>query len=92
MEFQSKKFEFEKCVVTSQIWDTAGQERFAGMTRAYYRDAVAAILVYDVCNKDSLIRLETVWLPELREHGHSSIKIVLGELVVVKICLCNPTM
>ena len=78
MEFQSKKFAFEKCDIVSQIWDTAGQERFANMTRAYYRNAVAAILVYDICNRDSLVRLETIWLPELKEFGHDSLRCILG--------------
>lgn len=79
MEFQSKKFAFEKCDVVAQIWDTAGQERFASMTRAYYRNAVAAILVYDVCNRDSLVRLETVWMPELKEFGNN-LRCILGRL------------
>ena len=31
-----------------QVWDTAGQERFRNVTRAYYRDANAALLVFDL--------------------------------------------
>ena len=39
-----------------EIWDTAGQERFYAITPMYYRKAHAAIVVFDVSNKNSLIR------------------------------------
>ncbi|XP_078277158.1 ras-related protein Rab-7L1-like [Rhinoraja longicauda] len=31
-----------------QLWDIAGQERFTSMTRLYYRDAGACIIMFDV--------------------------------------------
>ncbi|NXU87978.1 RAB37 protein, partial [Xiphorhynchus elegans] len=35
------------------IWDTAGQERFRSVTHAYYRDAQALLLLYDITSKMS---------------------------------------
>ncbi|KAI1232391.1 hypothetical protein IHE44_0006851 [Lamprotornis superbus] len=39
--------------VKLQIWDTAGQERFRSVTHAYYRDAQALLLLYDITSKMS---------------------------------------
>uniref|UniRef100_A0ABI7XWY8 Ras-related protein Rab n=2 Tax=Felidae TaxID=9681 RepID=A0ABI7XWY8_FELCA len=37
-------------VVRLQLWDIAGQERFTSMTRLYYRDASACVIMFDVTN------------------------------------------
>jgi small GTP-binding protein len=48
-----------------QIWDTAGQERFRSISKAYFRNAVAGILVYDITSLSSFDELMD-WLAELR--------------------------
>lgn len=47
-----------------QIWDTAGQERFRAVTRAYYRDADAAFVVFDVTNPTSFYNIDR-WVTDL---------------------------
>lgn len=54
--------------VRIQLWDTAGQERFMTVTKAYYRSAHGAIIVYDVSNEVSFQRAE-IWLKELHLHS-----------------------
>mmetsp|Transcript_36995 Transcript_36995/g.43214 ORF Transcript_36995/g.43214 Transcript_36995/m.43214 type:complete len:198 (+) Transcript_36995:32-625(+) len=48
------------------LWDTGGEERFRAMTPLYYRDASAAILVYDITEQASFQSLN-YWLKELDE-------------------------
>lgn len=59
-------------VFTFQIWDTAGQERFRSMAPMYYRNAKAAILVFDITNEKSFVHL-TEWLNYLRRHVRDDI-------------------
>ncbi|ETP53195.1 hypothetical protein F442_01887, partial [Phytophthora nicotianae P10297] len=47
--------------LTLQIWDTAGQERFRSMAPMYYRNAKAAILVFDLQSEASFEKIKE-WL------------------------------
>ena len=80
MEFSTKAIPFEKCTIKAQVWDTAGQERYESMTKAYFRDALGAILVYDICNSDSFLHLKSIWLEQVKSFGHKNIKMILGSL------------
>lgn len=63
-----------------QIWDTAGQERFRNVTRAYYRDANAALLVFDLGNVKSFNAIAD-WYHQLLEQTNKQ----QGDMVVVLI-------
>lgn len=39
--------------INLQLWDIAGQERFHGLTRIYYKDAVAAVVVFDLTDRST---------------------------------------
>lgn len=41
----------DKCNIKLQLWDIAGQERFTSMTRVYYKDAHACIVMFDLEQK-----------------------------------------
>jgi Ras-related protein Rab-5C len=60
-----------------QIWDTAGQEKYRSVTPIYYRDAAAAICVFDVTNKESLEDARK-WLSDLRQYAPPHIVIGLA--------------
>lgn len=59
------------------IWDTAGQERFKSLAPLYYRDAAAAILVYDITSDSSFHALKT-WIKELSRYGPPDILIAIA--------------
>ncbi|KAB0352046.1 hypothetical protein FD755_003514 [Muntiacus reevesi] len=59
-----------------RIWDTAGQERFRSVTHAYYRDAHALLLLYDVTNKASFDSIQA-WLMEIQEHAQDDVVLML---------------
>ena len=46
------------------LWDTGGEERFRAMAPLYYRDANAAVLVYEVSDLKSFQSMQ-YWLNEL---------------------------
>lgn len=48
----------EKNNITLQMWDTAGQERFQSLGFSFYRGADACILVYDITNEQSFMKIE----------------------------------
>ena len=60
----SKLMQFNNKSIKFNIWDTAGQERFHTLTKMYYRDADAAIFVYDITNLESFNKLK-FWHSEL---------------------------
>ncbi|XP_043272193.1 ras-related protein Rab-37-like isoform X1 [Venturia canescens] len=74
--FTNKMIEVDEAKVKLQIWDTAGQERFRSVTHAYYRDAHALLLLYDVTNKTSYDNIRA-WLGEIREYAHDDVVIML---------------
>lgn len=53
-----------------RIWDTGGHERFRAMTQLYYRDALGAVIVYDVGYARSFDSVK-YWFDELRQRGPS---------------------
>ncbi|XP_041672526.1 ras-related protein Rab-37-like [Cheilinus undulatus] len=74
--FTNKVVTVDGVKVKLQIWDTAGQERFRSVTHAYYRDAHALLLLYDITNKASFDNIRA-WLTEIHEYAQSDVVIML---------------
>ncbi|KAE8886735.1 hypothetical protein PF005_g1142 [Phytophthora fragariae] len=75
-EFATKTIRVGDRRLKAQIWDTAGQERFQSLTAAYYRNAVGAMIVYDITNRSSFEHV-TGWLAQVHEHAHESLVLML---------------
>uniref|UniRef100_A0A1A9V3Q7 Ras-related protein Rab-37 n=1 Tax=Glossina austeni TaxID=7395 RepID=A0A1A9V3Q7_GLOAU len=76
IDFMNKVVLVDGTRVKLQIWDTAGQERFRSVTHAYYRDAHALLLLYDVTNKITYDNIRA-WLCEIRDCAQENVVIVL---------------
>ncbi|SCV02649.1 LAME_0H03752g1_1 [Lachancea meyersii CBS 8951] len=66
--FLSQTVKLEKhqdVTIKFEIWDTAGQERYKSLAPMYYRNANAALVVYDVTQPDSLVKAQS-WVEELK--------------------------
>lgn len=64
--YLEKKLNVESKSVRLAIWDTAGQERFHALGPIYYRDSNAALLVYDITDRESFVKVQS-WVKELRK-------------------------
>lgn len=74
--FLTQRVNINDYTVKFEIWDTAGQERFASLAPMYYRNAQAALVVYDVTKPQSFIKARH-WVKELHEQANKNIIIAL---------------
>ena len=82
VEYRCKIIDINNTKIRIEIWDTAGQERFRSITRGYYRDAIAAFLIYDITQRLSLVRIPT-WIDALKENAPSNLlfKVLIGNKI-----------
>ena len=76
VEFGARTVQIEGEPVKLQVWDTAGQESFRSITRAYYRGSAAALLVFDVTNRDTFESIGH-WLKEAQQNTSPQVTIVM---------------
>jgi small GTP-binding protein len=68
--------ETESAVVKFELWDTAGQERYNAIAPMFYRNAAAALVVFDITQRSSLERAKR-WIVELQGQPGSTTLVVL---------------
>ena len=76
VEFGAKNIEIQNKIYRIQIWDTAGQENFRSITRAYYKNSVCALIVYDISSKESFNNVST-WIDDCRSQSPKTITLIL---------------
>ncbi|KAI8090974.1 uncharacterized protein B0P05DRAFT_528235 [Gilbertella persicaria] len=74
--FLTQKCTVDDRTVKFEIWDTAGQERFHSLAPMYYRNAQAAIVMYDITKASTLDKAKG-WVKELQRQANSQIVIAL---------------
>ena len=65
-KYKGKKIQFG-------IWDTVGQEKFRSLARHYFRNATAAILVYDITKKNTFLEIKNFWYNHTIQHSPQGI-------------------
>ena len=76
VEFGAKNIKIKDKIYRIQIWDTAGQENFRSITRAYYKNSVCALVVYDITNRQSFENVKA-WIEDCKSQSPSTILMVL---------------
>lgn len=74
--FQDHCISTDRGTVSMQIWDTAGQEKYRSLAPMYYRNAHAAVLVFDITNTPSYEALEQ-WASEISEKSSGDIRMFI---------------
>jgi small GTP-binding protein len=75
--YMGKSLQVGDKTIKFNIWDTAGQERYHSLAKMYYRDANAAIMVYDITKRGSYEGLKK-WHRELTESGPKEMAVVVA--------------
>ena len=65
-------------VLKFEIWDTAGQERYRSLATMFYKDANAAIMVYDVTRKETFEELKNYWAGQVKDNAPEKIILVIA--------------
>lgn len=79
--FLSGKFPDEKGeIINFQVWDTAGQELYSSLSPIFFKDAIIAILVYDVSQPDTLPGLDK-YIQILNDQEPSCFKAIVGNKI-----------
>ena len=76
VEFGAKNLKIEDKIYRIQIWDTAGQETFRSITRAYYKNSVCALIVYDITNKNSFQNIKS-WIEDCKKQSPKTVFLIL---------------
>ena len=76
VEMKVKDFKIKEDLVKAQFWDTAGQEKYDSLTTSYYKGAKGALIVYDITQKSSFDKIESL-LKKLRDNSNKNVSVIL---------------
>ena len=76
VEFLTKITDIKGKKIKLQIWDTAGQEKYKAITNSFYCNSNAALIVFDLCSKESYDRVE-YWIKEVKKYTREDVILML---------------
>ena len=65
-------------ILKFEIWDTAGQEKYRSLTTMFYKDANAAVMVYDVTRADSFEEIKNYWSNQIKDNSPENIILAIA--------------
>jgi small GTP-binding protein len=77
LEYATKAFQMFGSKVKVQVWDSGGGMCPEKMTKAYFKGAIGAVIVYDVNDRNSFDNVQKVWLKQLHAFGQGDLRTVL---------------
>ena len=86
--YLDKEIEVRGTPMKLEIWDTAGQEKFRSLVRNYYNGSKAAILVYDITDRDSFNEVVNYWYNEVKTNMQNVGKDFLLKNILKYSCGC----
>ena len=76
IDFESKNINIDNKTINLQIWDTAGQEKYKVLSKNYYNNSNAFIIVYDITNLESFESVMN-WIEQIKENAPENVKSIL---------------
>ena len=76
VELSTKTFNINNNKINAQIWDTAGQEKYKSLTKAYYKGALGALVIYDITQKITFENIDK-WISDLKISAYEKVSIIL---------------
>ena len=76
IDFESKNINIDNKTINLQIWDTAGQEKYKVLSKNYYNNSNAFIIVYDITNLESFESVMN-WIDQIKENAPENVKSIL---------------
>ena len=64
--------------VTLELWDTTGQENYVRLRPLSYPQTDVFVVCFSVVDKSSYDNVETLWVPELKQHRPEAAIIIVG--------------
>ena len=65
-------------ILKFEIWDTTGREKYHSLSTMYYKDAKAAILVYDITRDNTFEEIKNFWTKQLKEFCKENIILIIA--------------
>ena len=85
VDFKFRKLKIDTKSYKLQIWDTAGQEKYQTITKTFYKNSHAVVIVYDTTSKSTFQDLEKIWLKEIKKNCDENVIIYLiGNKIDIK--------